>query len=184
MSRWNVIRYSLVGLVLLLNVSLALCLFCLKKDNDQIRSAYLERAYFIYSNEIYPVIDEMDLQELQEIQELYAANTLAGSNAFRVKLELNSLIGAQHEFAKACHCGYTSLYESLDSIVDKMYLIVDPDSFSGPIYDSYKGLPAEELLNSVKRENQEMKDALDAELEAGNGYIAAFESIEPHLPDW
>ena len=180
MSRWNVIRYSLVGLVLLLNVSLALCLFCLKKDNDQIRSAYLERAYFIYSNEIYPVIDEMDLQELQNLY----ASTLAGIFDFRVNLGLNSLVSADQELYRVCMNGDTGLYESLRSMVGKMYLIVDPDSFSGPIYDSYKGIPAEELLNSVKRENQEMKDALDAELEAGNRYIAAFEAIEPHLPDW
>ena len=42
----------------------------------------------------------------------------------------------------------------------------------------------EGLLNRVKRENQELKDALDKELEAGNGYIEAFESIEPRLSMW
>jgi len=179
MSRWKAIRCSLVCLVLLLNISFVLCLFCLKKDNAQIRSACLERAYFIYANEIYPTIRDVNLQEL------YANRaSLASSVDFRVNLGLNSLSGADEELYRVCANGGTSLYESVSSMVSKMYLIINPNRFSGAIFDSYKDMPPEDLLNRVKRESQEIKDALDEELEQGNGYIEAFESIEPRLPKW
>ena len=185
MSRRKAIGCSLLCLVLLLNIFFALYLFCLERDDAQIRSAYLERAYFIYSNEIYPTIRDVDLRELYANRE-----TLASNVDFRVDLGLNSLSSPGRELYRVCVGGRTSLYEAVDSMVRKMYLIVDPGDLSGPVFDLYTGVSEEELLdpegllNRVKRENQALKDALDKGLEAGNGYIEAFGSIEPRLSTW
>ena len=169
------IRHGLVCLVLLLNVSLGLYLFSITSSSDRVRSAYLERAYQIYSNEIYPVIADMELQTLY-------ANPSGDIVSFRESLGLNSICTEHQELFKLSISGDTNLWSFVQSMVNRMYLILDSDTYSGMIYDTYRDMPPEDLLQSVKRDNQTVKDTLDGELARGNGYIGAFDAAEPFFP--